>query len=146
MSSESFFNMWRLVVLAAHVDHNVHEKEVDMIESYIKSLELDENQKQILRKEIKDPAPLDEILPKITEQGHRSQSIYFTRLLFWKDRVMNGEEEAFLDKITKYFQSFVDIDVVNKQLKEIREKIEKEPHINLPDTRLMRIFKSVFFR
>ena len=144
MSSESFFNMWRLVVLAAHVDHNVHEKEVDMIESYIKSLELDENQKQLLRKEIKYPASLDEILPKITEPGHRSQSIYFTRLLFWKDCVMSREEEAFLDKVTKYFQSFVDIDAANKKLKEIREKIEKEPHVALPDTRLIRILKSVF--
>ena len=144
MSSDSFFNMWRLVVLAAHVDHNVHEKEIDMIESYIESLELDENQKQILRKEIKDPASLDEILPKIIEPGHRSQSIYFTRLLFWKDRVMAKEEEAFLDKITKHFQSFVDVNTVNKKLEEIREKIEKEPHPALPDTPLMRVLRSVF--
>ena len=144
MSSESFFNMWRLVVLAAHADHNVHEKEVDMIKSYIESLELDESQKQTLRKELKDPASLDEILPKITEPAHRSQSIYFTRLLFWKDRVMAKEEKAFLDKITKHFQSFVDTDTVNKKLKEVREKIEKEPHPALPDTPLMRIFKSVF--
>ncbi len=144
MSSESFFNMWRLVVLAVHVDHNVHEKEVDMINSYIKSLELDENEKQILRKELKDPASIDEILPKITEPGHRSQSVYFTRLLFWKDRVMSQEEEAFLDKVTKYFQSFVDIDAVNKKLKDVREKIEKEPSTTLPDTPLIRIFKSVF--
>ena len=144
MSSESFFNMWRLVVLAAHIDHNVHEKEVEMIESYIESLELDENQKQILRKEIRNPASLDEILPKITEPGHRSQSVYFTRLLFWKDSVMAREEEAFLDKVTKYFQSFVDMDAANEKLKGIREKIEKEPSTTLPDTPLIRMFKSIF--
>lgn len=57
---------------------------------------------------------------------------------------MSGEEKAFLDKITKYFQSFVDMDVVNNKLKEVREEVEKEPHITLPDTRLTRIFKSVF--
>lgn len=55
-----------------------------MLKSYIKALELDENQKQILRKEIQDPASLEEILPKITEPGHRSQSVYFTRLLSGK--------------------------------------------------------------
>ena len=38
------------------------------------------------------------------------------------------------------------MDVVNKELKEVREEVEKEPYVTFPDTRLMRIFKSVFSR
>ena len=135
--------MWRLIVAAVHADHHIAEEETKLINEYLENLKLNQEEKDQLKKELYTPASLDEILPKITHPGHRSQAIYFTRLLLWKDNVLSDEEKLFLKKIKGKFSDFSDIKKIEINLKKIQEKTLSEPDMIFPDTFLVGLAKKM---
>lgn len=123
--TESHLNMWRLVTSAVHADEHIDPEEVQQIEKYIQELNFNEEQKEIIRKELKSPSPLEEILDKITEPGDRSQSVYLVQLLLWKDRILTDKEEAFLKKVSDHFSQFPEIKNIQAELNQLKEKTPK---------------------
>ncbi len=123
--TESHFSMWRLVASAVHADGDISPEEVEMIEQYIENLEFDQTQKEIIRKELKNPSPVEEILPKITDPGDRSQSLYLVRLLLWRDKMLIDTEEVFLKKVSDHFTQFPETKKLQDQLEQLKEKNSK---------------------
>lgn len=123
--TESHLNMWRLVASAVHADEHVDPEEVQQIEKYLQELNFNEEQKEIIRRELKSPSPLEEILNKITEPGDRSQSVYLVQLLLWKDKVLTDTEESFLKKVRDHFMQFPEIKNIQSELSQLEEKTSK---------------------
>ena len=123
--TESHLNMWRLVASAVHADEHIDSEEVQQIEKYIQELNFNEEQKKIIRKELKSPSPLEEILDKITDPGDRSQSLYLVQLLLWKDKILTDTEETFLKKVNDHFMQFPEIKNIQSELNQLKEKTSK---------------------
>ena len=123
--TESHFNMWRLVVSAVHADGDISPEEVNMIEQYIEDLDFDQKQKKIITTELKHPSSLEEILQKITDPGDRSQSLYFVRLLLWRDKILTDTESDFLKKVSDHFSQLTDTKKLQEQLEQLKEKNSK---------------------
>ncbi|MDE0152007.1 MAG: DUF533 domain-containing protein [Bdellovibrionales bacterium] len=143
--TKSHFNMWRLVVSAVHADDRVDPAELEMVEHYLSELNFDEEHLNILKKELHQPANLDEILPAITDPGDRSQSAYFVRLLFWKDKILTAEEESFLKKVQGHFSQFLNIDELKTELSQFKEQDDFD---SLPDTPVLNLWRKIssFFK
>ena len=119
--TDSHLNMWRLIASAVHADGQVTSEEESMIEKYIEELHFNKEQEEIIRKEMKSPSPLEDILPKITDPGDKSQSLYFVRLLLWKDDMLTDTEEAFLKKINDFFMQSPEMKKLHSQLTQLKE-------------------------
>ena len=139
--TKSYFNMWRLVVSALYADERVAEGELKMVENYLEELDFNKEQLNILKKELHQPASVDDILPAITDPADRSQSVYFVRLLFWKDQILTASEEAFLQKVQNYFASFVNMDEIKTEL--LKFKKEAENQDTLPKTPLFNLWRKI---
>ena len=124
--TQSHFNMWRLLVVAVHADHRLDSEELKMVEHYLNNLDFNKEQLSILKNELQTPFhSVDEILSKITDPQDRSQSVYFVRLLFWKDDELTSEEENFLKKVQDYFSQFLNMDEVQSELDRIQSSSEE---------------------
>jgi len=142
--TKSHFNMWRLVVSAVHADNRVDEAELKMVEHYLSELAFDEEQLNILKKELRQPVSVEEILPEITDPGDRSQSIYFVRLLFWKDQVLTSSEEVFLKKVQDYFSQFLNMDELKSELSQFKEMHAQQKNIDsLPNTPVLNLWRKI---
>ena len=145
--TDSYLNMWRLVVCAVHVDEEVAEEETKMVEYYLEELNFNEDHIKLLKKELRHPASVDEILPKITDLADRSQAIYFVRLLLWKDHILTDAEKTFLKKVQDYFMKFVDMENLKKDLSQFNEEYEAQRETNvldfLSDTTLSDLLKKI---
>lgn len=133
--------MWRLAACAVHADKRVDKAELEMIEHYLVELDFNEEQLNLLKKELSQPAEVDEILSAITDPGDRSQSVYFVRLLFWKDQILTEEEEAFLKKIQDYFAPFINHDEIESNLLKLKKEAENQD--TLPDTPLINLWRNI---
>ncbi len=120
--TESHLNMWKLVASAVHADGRVDPEEIQMVKKYIEELHFDARQKEIIKNELRSPTPPEQILPKITDPGDRSQSLYFVRLLLWKDNKLTDTEQAFLKKVSDYLMQFADIQELSHQLELSKQK------------------------
>ena len=145
--TESHLNMWRLVTLAIHADGHTDQEEIAMIEKYIEELNFNSEQKDIIKKELKTPSSLEDILPKITEPGDRSQSLYFVRLLLWRDKILTEEEEVFLKKVQTHFMQFSDIKAISNQLDQLKEKKAKTKDLlySLKNSSVVQFLKKIPF-
>ena len=145
--TESHLNMWRLVTLAIHADGHTDPEEIAMIEKYIEELNFNSEQKKIIMKELKTPSSLEDILPKITEPGDRSQSLYFVRLLLWRDKILTEQEEVFLKKVQKHFMKFSDIESISSQLDQLKEKNTKTQELlySLKNSSVVQFLKKLPF-
>lgn len=145
--TDSYLNMWRLVVCAVHVDEEVAEAETEMVEHYLEELNFNEEHIKLLKKELRHPADMDDILPKITDLADRGQAVYFVRLLLWKDHVLTESEKAFLNKVQNYFMKNVDMESVKKDLSQFNEKYEAQRETAafefLSDTTLADLLKKI---
>ena len=145
--TDSYLNMWRLVVCAVHVDEEVAEAETQMVEHYLEELNFNEEQIQLLKKELRHPVSVDDILPKITDSADRGQAVYFVRLLLWKDHVLTESEKAFLKKVQDYFMKQVDMDSVKENLSKFNEEYEAQRETAafefLSDTSLTDLLKKI---
>ena len=54
--TDSYLNMWRLVVCAVHADEAVAEAETKMVEHYLEELNFNAEHIKLLKKELRHPA------------------------------------------------------------------------------------------
>lgn len=108
--NDSRFNMWRLIVAAAHLDKTIDPEEQRFIDEYLNNLSLSDNQKQQLQNELKNAVDIDQIWPAITEAVDRGQALHFVRLILWSDGIMMPSEKDFMTRLKSKIISKNDID------------------------------------
>ncbi len=116
--TESRFNMWRAVFAMAHADGIVTDEEAEFMDEYLNNVDFTDEQKAVLRADIKDPQNVGEMFAQITEQSDRSQFFYFARLLAWCDGDFDAQEQEILDKMKISHVSGLDMDLISKSVRE----------------------------
>jgi len=110
--SESRFNMWRCVAGLAHADEQVTEEERVFILSKIKKMSIEEDKKDVLRKDLESGNDINALFSSITEPASRTELIYFSRLLFWSDGEFALQEEKILEKIREDVLGKIDLEKI----------------------------------
>jgi uncharacterized membrane protein YebE (DUF533 family) len=105
---ESKFQLWRASFAFCFLDGILDEKEKLWIQDKMTSLPFNENQKQQLLKELKNPPALVNILPLITKPADRGFLINHIRFLASLDKVITKQEKAKIENLLQ--QVFKQID------------------------------------
>jgi len=124
--SPSQFNMWRSIVALIYADKKKHPEEEAFLRRSIEKLSLSEPQISQLEADISSPPNLEEVFPKIDEPRHRSQLIYFARLLFWSDGDFHAQEEKILDSMHAQVMSQVDLEAAMKRVEDVTQKFHQK--------------------
>ncbi len=116
--SESRFYMWRAIFAMAHADGVVTEEESDFLNEYLSNVSFSDQQKSILKEDLKNPQDVGNMFSKIGDQSDRAQFFYFARMLAWCDGDFDEQEKVILDKLKSSHIAAIDIDKVSKSIRE----------------------------
>ena len=131
--SDSHFNMWLSIIALIYADDQKHPDEAQFIEEMIGKLTASDEQKAQLRAAAENPPDIKDVFPKVTEPKHRSQMIYFARLLFWTDGDFHHQEEAILKRLHEDVMSKVDLEAAMKEVDDVTVKFHDKMEKDLKD-------------
>lgn len=115
----SRFHMWRAMVALTKVDHHIDDAEVETLQAYFDKIQGTDEQHQQLRDDLKSPPDLDAMLSQVTEPGHRSQIVYYARILFHSDGDFHVEEEKALKALHTKAMANVDLKASLREVEEV---------------------------
>lgn len=125
--SDSHYNMWLSIIALIYADGQKHPDEAAFIEEMITKMTASDDQKSSLRQAAENPPDIQDVFPRVSEPKHRSQMIYFARLLFWSDGDFHHQEEAILNRLTEKVMSKVNLEAAMKDV----EKVTQEFHAKM---------------
>lgn len=105
--TESFFNMWRAIIVMAHADGVIHPKEKEFFDKVFANMArayaLTPQQAQTLDDDLKTAQNIDALLPQITDPEFRSLLLYFSQVVAWIDGNLSPDESELLRKLHAAF-------------------------------------------
>ncbi|HYD17421.1 MAG TPA: TerB family tellurite resistance protein [Patescibacteria group bacterium] len=105
--TESMFYMWRGIILMAHADGVVHDKErvfFDRIFAKIlHSYDATPEQMQMLARDMHETQDIDEVMRHVTEPLHKSLLVYFGQVVASLDGVLAYDEAALIGRLQGAF-------------------------------------------
>ncbi len=96
---ESKFNLWRACFSFCFIDGFLTAEEEAWIYSKIDSLKFSDNQLTTLKRDLKNPPDIDNILPLITKPADRGFLINHIRILSKIDNEVSQEEKVEIERI-----------------------------------------------
>ena len=121
----SKFHMWRATIAMAWVDNKVTAEEKAWLKEKFANAEFSTEQKEMIENDFKQSCDLDSLLPHITTPAHRSQLVYFARLIFHSDKDFNAEEKQTLKEIEEKVMGVADLRFALKKAKADSDITEK---------------------
>lgn len=97
--TESRFHMWRAIFALAHADEKVTLEERQFLEDVLRREPFNDEQKVLLKADIKNPQDIGRMFKGITDQIDRSAFFYFARLLCWCDGDFAKQEQQIILKL-----------------------------------------------
>jgi uncharacterized membrane protein YebE (DUF533 family) len=101
--SDSMFNMWRCIIMVAHADGVIHEKESEFFEKVFAAMSkvyaLTEAHHQTWKEDLETAQSIDPLLGKITDPEFKSMLLYFAQVVAWIDGHLSPDESALLKKL-----------------------------------------------
>ncbi len=105
--TDSMFNMWRAIIVMAHADGVIHEKEQEFFDKVFanmaRSYDLTPAHMDTFAKDLKVAQPIEALLPKITDPELRSLLLYFSQVVAWIDGHLSPDESELLKKLHNAF-------------------------------------------
>ena len=92
----SRFSMWRGVVVMIHADNVVTPQELCFINDYLRDLNLNSEQKEIIKDDLDNPRDAREIFAQITEEQDKIDFFALARAVAWCDGHFAKQEKAIL--------------------------------------------------
>jgi len=92
----SRFSMWRGVVVMIHADNIVTPQELCFINNYLKDMNLNDAQKQIIKDDLDNPRDACEIFAQITEEQDKIDFFALARAVAWCDGHFVEQEQKIL--------------------------------------------------
>ncbi|MES3038900.1 MAG: DUF533 domain-containing protein [Bdellovibrionota bacterium] len=123
-TSDSQFQLWRAAFAVAYADGKLADAERNFLSQWIAKQNFTDDQKKTLAKELMQPAPLDSIIPLITEPRARGHLVYITRLLCHADGVVVPEEKDILKKLNDHAMAKADLAKAMRDAAAIEQEIE----------------------
>lgn len=97
--SESEFNMWRAVFAFSLVDNMLSLEEQKLLQTYLNTIPLSDQQLKILKGDFKDPQDVEALYRKITDPAHKERFCALARALVWCEGDMEKQEEIILRRL-----------------------------------------------
>jgi tellurite resistance protein len=105
--SDSLFHMWRCIIVMAHADGVVHEKEKEFFDKVFENMKrayaLTPAQLAIFDNDLKNAQDIDTLLPQVTDPEYRSLLLYFSQVVAWIDGNLSPDESNLLRKLHAAF-------------------------------------------
>lgn len=105
--SDSFFSMWRCIIVMAHADGVIHEKEREFFEKVFANMgrvyALTPEHLKIFDGDLKKAQDIDTLMPRITDPECRSLLLYFSQVVAWIDGNLSPDESGLLKKLHTAF-------------------------------------------
>ncbi len=92
----SRFNMWRAVVAMIHADGVVTPHELTFIHEYLRDVELSEEQRKIIGRDIHEPQLIHQMFGQILDLQDRKDFFALARALSWCDGDFDEQERSIL--------------------------------------------------
>lgn len=119
--TESRFYMWRAVVALAHADGVVVPEEEALIENYLSHVAFTDEQKSILREDLKTPQSPYDMYEKITDRTDQAEFFQFARILVWCDGDLDRQEDQIFKHLQKKQVTEVGMDNMRQLAEETRD-------------------------
>lgn len=140
---ESEFYMWRTLFAVAHADGVVTTEEVRFMAEALEDHPFNEEQKEILSDDIKEPKDPSEMFEKIGDAADQARFFKFARDLVWVDGDFGGDEQkVMVDLISKHIKT-IDFD---KLVNEVDLHMELDNSQDTPVRRAPEKKRSFFRR
>jgi uncharacterized membrane protein YebE (DUF533 family) len=97
--NESRFYMWRAVFALAHADGIVTDKERAFIEGYLDRLPLSDEQKEIIRSDLKEARGVNEMLIGVRDKGDQADFFQFAQMMIWCDGNLAEQEKVITGRL-----------------------------------------------
>lgn len=101
--SESLFYMWRCIIVMAHADGVVHEKEREFFDKVFANMArayaLTPAQQEVFASDLKVAQNIDELLPHVKDPEFRGLLLYFSQVVAWIDGNLSPDESELLRKL-----------------------------------------------
>ncbi len=97
--TDSRFYMWRAVFAMAHADGKVTQEEIDFIEGYLDKIAFTEQQKMIIRDDLRNPKKVGDMLSHVVNPDDRSDFFQFSTMLAWSDGDYAVSEKAVIERL-----------------------------------------------
>jgi uncharacterized tellurite resistance protein B-like protein len=105
--SESLYYMWRCIIVMAHADGVVHEKEQEFFDKVFANMArayaLTPAQQETFASDLKTAQNIDALLPHVTDPEFRSLLLYFSQVVAWIDGNLSPDESNLLRKLHDAF-------------------------------------------
>ena len=97
------FNMWRCIIVVAHADGVIHEKESEFFEkvfvSMAKVYALTDAHHNTWEEDLKTTQAIEPLLAKVADPECKSMLLYFSQVVAWIDGNLSPDEAALLKKL-----------------------------------------------
>ena len=107
--NDSKFNMWRACIGAMWIDGNLDPREEKWITEKIENLKFTDEQREILRNDLKGKINFEEVLSKITDKKDRAFLAHQMRVIGHLDDVFSSKERELYEKWNKLVLGAVDL-------------------------------------
>ncbi len=98
--SESEFAMWRAVFAFTFVDNTLSLEEQDLLQSYLATVPFSNQQRIILKEDLRDPKDVVSLYRKITNPEDKKKFCVLARAVVWCEGDITKQEAAILKKVS----------------------------------------------
>lgn len=128
--SESMLYMWRSIILMAHADGVVHDKERQLFDRIFakitKAYDATPEQMQLLARDLSEQQDFDEITRHVTEPEHKAVLVYFAQVVASIDGILAYDEASMIGRLQGAFGLKPDTEEMMRKIRaEISEQMQK---------------------
>ena len=91
--NDSQFNMWRAIFALSGADEKVTDEEIIYLAKVLELVPFSDEQRGILRNEIREPPDITEVFLEISDQDDRANFFYYARMLACCDGEFGHREQ-----------------------------------------------------
>lgn len=116
--SNSKFYMLRCVIAMAHADGKVCDEERAYIHAIMNRIPLSKEQRNILDNDLGAAQDIGSLFKHINDPRYRGQVVYFSRLLAYKDGILDPSEKDLLDRLHALATDGLNMDAIRADVKQ----------------------------
>mgnify|MGYP000070699345 CR=1 FL=1 len=132
--SESKFNMWRASFSVVWIDGVLSDQEVDWINKKLSSLSFNQQQREIIQKDLEAQTPFNEIVPLVTHKPDRAFLAHQMRVISHLDGLDEIEKKA--------ISNWKDAILKNIDLKKLEDEIAKDEMASYHEDEVFRVYNK----
>jgi uncharacterized tellurite resistance protein B-like protein len=144
--TDSMFNMWRAIIVMAHADGVIHEKEQEFFDKVFANMarayELTPAHLETFANDLKTAQPIENLLPKVTDPELRSLLLYFSQVVAWIDGHLSPDESELLKKLHNAFGKGPEM---NEVMARIRQEMADQMFKRRNDLQAQKVDRNPLF-